>query len=187
MMHLTHSMIEKVPFFKGADEGFVRSLVDRLRPRVAAEAELMCTPGEMGDEMFFVHRGELDVLVGSDAIKVATLRQDDYFGEGLLINRPRTSAVRTATFCDLFTLTRAALEEVLPYYPQTTDALRALVNDRLELDRRKGREAELSNKFGRRFLRLGAARRATAGTSSRGAPQSLRANILARALKRGNS
>eukprot|EP00962_Isochrysis_galbana_P046106 scaffold18426_cov101-Isochrysis_galbana.AAC.1 len=188
MMHLTRGMIEKVPFFKGADEGFVRSLVDRLHPRVAAEAELICNPGEVGDEMFFVHRGELDVLVGRAALKVAKLRQGDYFGEGLLINRPRTNAVRASTFCDLFTLTRAALEEVLPYYPQTTDTLRALVHERLEVDRRKGREAELSNKYGRRFLLLGGANQPTA-TGSRAVPSTLRAHILGRtrALKRGNS
>ena len=41
MMQLTRSMVEKVPFFIGSDEGFVRSLVDRLRPQIAAMGEVV--------------------------------------------------------------------------------------------------------------------------------------------------
>ena len=63
MLQLTRSMVEKVPFFHGSDEGFVRSLVDRLRPQITAASEVVIRQGDIGSEMFFVHRGELDVLV----------------------------------------------------------------------------------------------------------------------------
>ena len=44
--------------------------------------------------------------------QVATLSQGTYFGEGLLISQPRSNTVQASTFCDLFSLTRSALEEV---------------------------------------------------------------------------
>lgn len=181
MMQLTRGMVEKVPFFLGADEGFVRSLVDRLRPRIAAEGEVIFTTGEMGDEMFFVHRGELDVLVGQPPVRVAKLRHGDYFGEGLLISKPRGNTVQATTFCDLFSLTRTALAEILPYYPDTTATLRELVRERIDQDLRKGREAELLHKYGRRWLNR-VRESMAAGAAQRAPPPS-----LGRKLKRAGT
>jgi len=186
MLQLTRGMIENVPFFKGAEDGFVLSLVDRLKPRIAAEAELVCAAGEVGNEMYFVHRGELDVLVGKDALKVAKLRQGDYFGEGLLINRPRTNSVRAATFCDLFTLTRNVLEEVLPYYPQTAETFRRLVYERVEEDLKKERQAWLTNKYGKRLISY-LISKSSCGERLPLSPQFRSKGALGRVLKRGNS
>ena len=154
LMQQTRTMIEKVPFFQGQDEGFVRSLVDRLKPQVAAAGEIVVKKGDVGTEMFFVHRGELDVMVGNPPVIVAKLRQGNYFGEALLIRKPRSNSIQANTFCDLFALTRDALEEVLDYYPETARTLHALATRRVEEDRRKERQAELVSKYGQKWLQL---------------------------------
>ena len=65
----------------------------------------------------------LDVLLGNPPVIVAKLRDGNYFGEALLINKPRSNTIQAHTFCDLFSLTRAALEEVLEYYPEVSRPL----------------------------------------------------------------
>ena len=94
------------------------------------------------------------MLVGKPPVIVAKLRQGNYFGEALIISKPRAATIQANTFCDLFTLTRAALVEVLEYYPETSKQMHALVAKRLEEDRAKERQAELVNKYGKRFLEL---------------------------------
>ena len=154
MLQLTRSMIERVPFFEGVAEGFVRSLVDRLRPQIAAAGERIVEQGQLGNEMYFVHRGEFDVLVGKPPVIVAKLRQGNYFGEALIVNKPRAATVQASTFCDLFTLTRRALTEVLAYYPETAQKMHQLVAKRLEEDRAKERQAELVHKYGKKWVEL---------------------------------
>lgn len=154
LMQLTRTMIEKVPFFKGADAGFVRSLVDRLRPQIASAGEIMTKAGELSHKMYFVHRGVLDVLVSNPPVIVAKLRQGNYFGEAVLVQQPRYNTVQASTFCDLFSLTKLALTEVLAYYPEVELRLREIVRKRVAEDQRKEREAQLINKFGKRWIHV---------------------------------
>ena len=182
MLQLTRPMIERVPFFHAVGEGFVRSLVDRLAPQIAAAGETIVRQGQLGNEMYFVHRGEFGVLVGSPPVIVAKLRQGSYFGEGLIVSKPRTATVQARTFCDLFTLTRRALNEVLVYCaprvppplapratrtatrtqpvlrgpvrrrPETAAKMHELVAQRLEQDRAKERQASLVRKYGGKWI-----------------------------------
>lgn len=152
MLQLTRSMIERVPFFHGEAEGFVRSLVDRLKPQIASAGECLIRAGQVPMEMYFVQRGEFDILFGSPPVIVAKLRQGNYFGEALLSEKPCASTIQARTFCDLFTLTRRALVEVLAYYPETEKKMHELVAKRLEEDRLKGKEAMLMSKYGQKWV-----------------------------------
>ena len=154
MLQLTRFMIERVPFFHGEAEGFVRSLVDRLKPQIASASETLVRAGQVQTEMYFLQRGEFDVLFGSPPVIVAKLRQGNYFGEALLSAKPCASTIQARTFCDLFTLTRRALMEVLTYYPETEKKMHELVAKRLEEDRIKGKEAMLMHKYGQKCVEL---------------------------------
>ena len=50
--------------------------------------------GQIGNEMYFVHRGEFDVLVGTPPVIVAKLRQGNFFGEALIVSKPRAATVQ---------------------------------------------------------------------------------------------
>ena len=180
MLQLTRSMIERVPFFHGEAEGFVRSLVDRLKPQIVSAGETLIRAGQVQTEMYFVQRGEFDILFGSPPVIVAKLRQGNYFGEALLSAQPCASTIQARTFCDLFTLTRRALIEVLTYYPETAKKMHELVAKRLEEDRIKEREAKLMNKYGQKCVQL-LRKRQDREARSQTSPKPVRKPVLSRA------
>lgn len=99
-----------------------------------------------------MQRGEFDVLFGDPPVIVGKLRQGNYFGEALLSAKPCASTIQARTFCDLFTLARRALVEVLTYYPEIEKKMQELVAKRLEEDRVKGKEAMLVSKYGQKWV-----------------------------------
>lgn len=134
--HLRSDIVTKVPFFKGADENMVRALVARLTPRVAIPGEKIIRRGEIGEAMYFIAAGNVEVL-GPDGHTVATLADGSFFGEIALLERaPRTADVRATTYCDLYTLEKSSLDDVIGQYPEFGLHIRTMAA------RRQGKPAE---------------------------------------------
>jgi len=88
-------------------------------PRLAAAfvsktyhpGDVIIRQGEAGNEMFFIRRGNAEVLVqggsGEEPVKVNVLGAEDYFGEAALINEtPRNATIVAATDMEVKTLSR---------------------------------------------------------------------------------
>ena len=87
-------------------------LADGALLRVFAPGEAAVRQGDNGSSLFFVLRGELDVLV--DGRQVATLGSGRMFGEmSLLTGEPRRATVRATTECMLAEVPKEALAELL--------------------------------------------------------------------------
>lgn len=128
--HLRSDIVTKVPFFKGADDNMVRALVARLAPRVAIPGEKIIRRGEIGEAMYFIAAGTVEVL-GPDGHPVATLTDGSFFGEIALLERiPRSADVRASTYCDLYTLEKSSLDEVIEQYPAFGRHIRATAGQR---------------------------------------------------------
>lgn len=108
MLHLFLSTVKRVPFFADAEEGFLAHLVKALRPRVCGPGEVLVEEGGIGEDMFFVLKGELLVLVSG--MEVATLRTGAFFGEyAALMSTVRSASVISSTFCDFYILQQTDL------------------------------------------------------------------------------
>ena len=72
--------------------------------RVVKAGEVIFKEGEPGDEMYVIRNGQVQILVGKTV--VATLEQDEVFGEmALLDNHPRSATAMAATDCELVCIT----------------------------------------------------------------------------------
>lgn len=116
---LARPILDGVPFLRGASEPFLRAVVRHLKPAVFTPGELVLRRGDVGHRMYFIRRGEVEVLAADDATRVATLGDGDYFGEMALLTRePRSASIRALDYCDFYTLDREHFAEVLANFPE---------------------------------------------------------------------
>lgn len=124
-------IIEKVPLFREASEEFLREIVVALRPTVFTPGDLIVRKGEIGDEMYFINRGTVEVVSADQKEIFATLTDGNFFGEiALITNSPRNATIRAVDYCDLYTLDRDVFNKVLAKYPSFESKIRSMVEKR---------------------------------------------------------
>uniref|UniRef100_A0A8C7JK48 Cyclic nucleotide-gated potassium channel n=1 Tax=Oncorhynchus kisutch TaxID=8019 RepID=A0A8C7JK48_ONCKI len=100
------------------DGGFIRLLARQIRPCLYRANDLICKRNDFGSEMYFIEKGEVEVLSQDELTVIIKLNAGQYFGEGsLLFAEPRATTIRAATNCDLYVLSKKSLDETVKYYP----------------------------------------------------------------------
>ena len=118
-LFLNQDIIEKVPIFKNADKELIRDGILNLKPVIYTPGDPVVTYGEIGYEMYFISRGELEVTNEDGSITYATLTTGQFFGEiALLLSTPRTATVRSRVYCDLYVLDKETFDAILQRYPK---------------------------------------------------------------------
>jgi voltage-gated potassium channel len=131
-LYLKSEVLDKVELFQDADPEFLRDVALRLRPEVLVPGERVVEEGEEGDEMYFVVRGELEVVSRSGTI-LARLSGGDFFGEiALFTDAPRTATVRALTYCDVYVLSRSAFRYLTRKYPDVHSGIEELARIRAQ-------------------------------------------------------
>ena len=127
---LNCEVLERVPLLADCDAVFLHNLAQMLQPVVSQSGDWLIRKGEMGQEMYIINRGQVDV-VGDDDTVIATLSEGDFFGEmGLLLSVPRTASVRAVTDCDLFMLKQDDFRQTLRDRPQFAASICAIALNR---------------------------------------------------------
>jgi glucose-6-phosphate 1-dehydrogenase len=115
---VNRGVIEQVPLFEACDAVFQHNIAMALKPEVHAPGDFIIRKGEVGREMYFLVKGEVDVLAADGAV-INTLAPGTFFGEtALLLSEPRTASVRAREYCDLFVLEKGDFIRVLRDHPQ---------------------------------------------------------------------
>ena len=128
------SRLRAIPFFENLDEALLSALDERFVTEHRAEEQTIFEEGDPGDKLYFVDRGEVEVLISGPAgeeRRVALLRDGDYFGEiALLEDVPRTATVRTRVPSTLLVLDRERFLDLLQAAPDLRAALERGVEER---------------------------------------------------------
>ena len=107
MRAITAALIEQVPFFKHASPEFLRDIIPRLEAREFAPGEILVHEGDVGDEMYFLTKGQAEVLRGDPAERLTVLREGAFFGElAILKDAPRAATIRALTDVEVYALRR---------------------------------------------------------------------------------
>ena len=116
--HINKPVLQKVPFLRDAKIELVEDLMNELEPRVYVPGEKVFRAGDSGDSMYFIYKGQVQILDASDEVKV-TLQEGAFFGEmALLASRNRTATAKAVYFCDLYVLSKEAFDRVCARYPE---------------------------------------------------------------------
>lgn len=130
-LHLNKDIIEKVPMFNGAPEELIRQIVLNLKPVLYTPGDYIFHRGEMGDEMFFISRGKVDIVSEDGKTVYATLSDGAFFGEiALLFSSERTASVRAVDYCDLYTLDKYTFDHVLAKFPDVAAQVQQMAEER---------------------------------------------------------
>ncbi len=101
-------LIRRVPLFQGLGETELASVARLLKPRLALPNERIVHQGEVGNAMYFIASGAVEVALEKDRVRLGT---GDFFGEmALILRRPRGADVIALGYCNLLELraTRSA-------------------------------------------------------------------------------
>ncbi|GAB4423048.1 MAG: hypothetical protein OHK0011_02680 [Turneriella sp.] len=130
-LHLNKDIIEKVPMFKGAPEELIRQIVLNLKPALFTPGDYIFRKGELGDQMYFISRGKVEIVSEDGQTVYATLTDGAFFGEiALLFSSERTASVRAAEYCDLYTLDKFTFDNVLAKFPEVAQQVHAMAEER---------------------------------------------------------
>ncbi|XP_044173366.1 LOW QUALITY PROTEIN: uncharacterized protein LOC114949688 [Acropora millepora] len=129
---LYKNLIEAVPLFQGTEIGFLKRLSMKIKPVYLLSKEYVVRKGDMGEEMYFVQHGFVEVVSEhAEPIVFDVMEKGRYFGEiSVVFSCPRTASVRAQTSCELFVLTKKDLDEVLTHYPQISKKIRETAEER---------------------------------------------------------
>jgi CRP-like cAMP-binding protein len=109
-------------------------IVAHLRPRIFAPGDWIIRTGDVGDEMYFVSSGAIEIQ-DSHGHHRTTLGAGDYFGEiVLLLDTTRTASARAATYCDVFALSKKDFGDVLRHFPDMLPVLQRMAEVRIGQD-----------------------------------------------------
>ncbi|GMF18760.1 unnamed protein product [Phytophthora fragariaefolia] len=127
---INDSVLNKMPFFAGADHNFLMELALSMRMVCFPPLEEVILEGEIGEEMFFIFRGVVEIVKAG--IQLGLLGQKQYFGEMAILNQNclRTATVRTLCFCELRMLTREKFLIALTHYPAMKERIARIVEKR---------------------------------------------------------
>ncbi|KAJ3244442.1 hypothetical protein HDU78_010986 [Chytriomyces hyalinus] len=117
--------------FKGLDEKFLNTLSNAMQSRIYSPGEFVVRKGEIGKAMFFVLKGEVEVISEDGETILNVMKEQSFFGEiGVLFSVPRTASCRAYGRCMILALTKERLQKVLQLYPKVAEAISILAEER---------------------------------------------------------
>ena len=119
-------VLRSAELFQDLSAEEIDELAADLRYTPFSSAETMTRQGSEGNDLYFVHRGQVSVQVGADGAEreVATLGPGTFFGErSLMTGEPRSATTVARSDVECYRLAKGDLEKILKRRPELADAL----------------------------------------------------------------
>jgi len=144
------SRLHDIQLFSHLDQTLLSTLAKKLFIERFATGDVIITEGDMGNKLYLIARGEVDVLASSPVGKqrsLTVLRAGDHFGEmALLYDIPRTATIRARAPVQLYSLNKEDFNELLLSVPALREQMERIMNQRAQkIAEREAKSAPLSN------------------------------------------
>lgn len=147
-LSLYKDIIESVPLFQGTELGFTKMLSLYIQPLLVPKGEYIVRKGDIGEEMFFINKGVVEVVSEHEVpIVFDTMSPGRFFGEiSTIFSCPRTASIRAQTNADVFVLKKKDLDVVLSYYPQIRKQIIETAEERQNMVKQRALAAQAKKK-----------------------------------------
>jgi len=128
------SMLRRMPLFTEVTRETLDAVASRLLLRHVPSGELIFSPGDAGDAMYFVESGQVEIVSEDEERHEALARliPGDFFGEmALMTGKSRTVTARALAHSNLWVLYRTDFDDLLVRHPALTVALSKALRERL--------------------------------------------------------
>lgn len=133
LLHLTRDLLENVPLFKYSSPTLRNVLLDALNPQTYAPQGYIIQEGEVGNEIFFISNGQVEITSDGGEKHHGILQAGDYFGDlALILNERRSASVKTLTYCEVFVLNGVDFNRIKASYTEFREVLTKMSSDRSE-------------------------------------------------------
>uniref|UniRef100_A0A0K0FCC2 Cyclic nucleotide-gated olfactory channel (inferred by orthology to a human protein) n=1 Tax=Strongyloides venezuelensis TaxID=75913 RepID=A0A0K0FCC2_STRVS len=122
--------LSKVKLFQDCEIGVLYEIILRLKPRIFSPQDYVCKKGDVGNEMYIIESGNLEVVSEDGNVIFVTLEKGAVFGELALLNIPgskhgnkRTASIRSKGYSQLYGLSKDDLWECINEFPNAKNIL----------------------------------------------------------------
>jgi EmrB/QacA subfamily drug resistance transporter len=125
--------LARTPLFSGVDPELVERLAAKSRTRRLAAGKWLFREHDLGDEMYVVRAGRLEVVDEGVGAVIREYRRGDALGElALLTDSPRSASVRAARATEVIAVDQGDFTELLYGSPALSSALNRSLSRRLQ-------------------------------------------------------
>lgn len=128
------------PLFREVPGEGLKRLSDFIQEKQVAPNEIIFDEHDLGDEMYFVHRGRVTVRknVGGETMTVDTVESGGHFGEWAIIDdRPRAATAVASEASNLLVLHKNDFRSAVQDYPDIAfEVFRELTTRLRDIDQR---------------------------------------------------
>merc|ERR1719265_31898 len=147
------SALRSSPYFAGKEANYILDIIAGFQDRIYLPSDYVIRRGQIGEDMFFIIRGEVSILVPDPewtgprttdhTVEVSCKRQGDYFGEIALVRHcVRTAWVRANTYVLVSLFTRAHAQTIWKHFPNERAELVQLVTTLAGEDRERSSQKQ---------------------------------------------
>jgi len=110
--------VKNSPLFVGVPTKLLKVIPKLCEVKELTQGSTIIKEGENGDFMFIILQGEVDILKGPKQVKVATLSQGAFVGEGALVSgAPRNATVICKTTVKVAYFDKAGFDGLVVIHP----------------------------------------------------------------------
>ena len=118
--------------FATCDDGFIKSLVQLLKPQVLLRGDCAFKAYEAASTMYFIQNGCVQIVNHAQNLVHITLFSGAYFGElAMLTGQPRTATALAVTDCVLFYINQSDFNLVARKWPKALATILAKAKERM--------------------------------------------------------
>lgn len=139
-IYMKIKFIRNVHIFKDCSTPCLKMIAQRLEQTFHSPGEYIIKKGDVGDEMFIIGHGDLQVVTAEKVL--AELKAGQFFGEmALLEDTIRNADVQTKAYCDLYTFKKSDFLEIIEKYPNLEEKFKSRYHKRLSDNKNTHRRA----------------------------------------------
>jgi CPA2 family monovalent cation:H+ antiporter-2 len=128
-------LLSRFPVFGDLDANQRAELLSLFKPRSAAPGERVIRAGDVGNEMFFISSGAVEVQIAGKKIH---LGPGDFFGEmALLTGERRTADVTAIDYCLFLVVTKDDFDKFIARYPELRSRINEIAAQRAEMNKQQ--------------------------------------------------